>query len=224
MNQLQKLSAWIKQHNTGIMWGLLFCIIVQQIVISSLQRDVRFLQEKYTVAPTNVATGDSIPSQIMVNQPQYEEEEQYEIPGQKIRGGDIAMFVISLLLVVGLLYLLLASRGALPFCVSIKGKIWQDLSGKVVFTLNIANRTRKSQNIDNAMISFIGKNSRRFRIPVNDLPLEMQPRTKHSVNVSLQRLFEQNQDLLGYKTIRAEVTANGKTIKSFPIFVKWQSR
>ncbi len=217
MNYLLKFSAWLKRNSTYVIWGLLICVIMQQCTISALQREISFLQDKYTVSTPSHVSDDEI-AQPSDEQP----APQIDEPTAPRSSSSIVSIIISIAILLLMAYLYLWMRALLPFCVSVKGKLWQDLSGKIVFTLSIANRTRKPQNIDNAMICFIGKNSRRFRMPVTDFPLEMQPHTKHVVNVSLQRLFEQNQDLLDFKALRAEVECNSKVRKTFPFVLKWK--
>ncbi|MCR5696822.1 MAG: hypothetical protein K6G73_07600 [Marinilabiliaceae bacterium] len=227
MNYLLKFSAWLKRNSTYVIWGLLICVIMQQCTISALQKEISFLQDKYTTTSPSRLSDEEIANKAgEVEQSSSDSQSVKEIDVEPTHesknSSSIVSIIISTTLLILFAYLLLWMQGLLPFCVSIKGKLWQDLTGKIVFTLSIANRTRKSQNVSNATICFIGKNNRRFRMPVADFPLDMQPHTKHVVNVSLQRLLEQNQDLLDYKALRAEVECNGKICKTFPLVVKWK--
>ena len=104
--------------------------------------------------------------------------------------------------------------------VSVRGRLWQDLQGRVVFTLTVSNRKQ------GASVQFMALRSRRkFRVPAPDFPITLSGGTSHTVNVSLQRLMAVHPELLSYSVIRMTVAAdNGRTYKTRPVVVRWQKR
>ncbi len=110
-----------------------------------------------------------------------------------------------------------------PFTAALSGKIWQDLRGKVIYTLTIKNRGKEAVSLNNAIIEFINvREKRTFKMPVPDFPLTLTKGTKHSANISLQRLMEQHQELTNYKMIRVGVECNGVVRHTMPLAVKWK--
>lgn len=111
--------------------------------------------------------------------------------------------------------------------VSVRGRLWQDLQGRVVFTLTVSNRKQgASVQFEVPTVEFMALRSRRkFRVPAPDFPITLSGGTSHTVNVSLQRLMAAHPELLSYSVIRMTVAAdNGRTYKTRPVVVRWQKR
>lgn len=111
--------------------------------------------------------------------------------------------------------------------VSLRGRLWQDLQGRVVFTLTVSNRKQgASVQFEVPTVEFMALRSRRkFRVPAPDFPITLSGGTSHTVNVSLQRLMAAHPELLSYSVIRMTVAAdNGRTYKTRPVVVRWQKR
>lgn len=134
-------------------------------------------------------------------------------------------WIITLCILVGAVLYVLYRMGKLklPFGVSVTGKMWQDLQGRVVYTLTVVNKSRKQVEVSDAMVEFLDmKNKRKFRMPVKDLPMTLQKGTSHSMTVSLMNLFMNNPDLRAMKALRVMVKVDGKEKHTLPQPYKMQ--
>lgn len=222
MEILQKITAFFDKYRTVIMAVLALCCIMQQCTIGSLRSELKYYKNKYETPANNTPLTD----------------EQTQTPTTPVvtddssKGGSKGMSATALLCIVGgvvaicgLGIFLLRYKSIYPFTLSASGKIWQDPYGRVVYTLTVKNRGRKSISVTNPMIEFAKiKDKRKFRMPVTDFPMTLTEGTKHAVNIPLQKLLEQHQDLLDYKIIRVSVEGNGKTRKTLPLAVKWKKQ
>lgn len=139
-------------------------------------------------------------------------------------GTILVVLGILLLLSLAIVYVLYRlGKIKLPFVVSVTGKMWQDLQGRVVYTLTVKNSTRKQVEISDAMVEFMDtKKRRKFRMPVKDLPMTLQKGTSHSMTVSLMNLFMNNPDLRAMKALRVLVKVDGKEKHTLPQPYKMQ--
>ena len=229
MEILQKISLFFERYRKAITIGLVLCCFMQQCTISTLRSEIEFYRDKYGMSVQNNETSERT-SDI------YDENravEQTPISGQtenEYKGGDksmsmttMAIIFIGIVAVTAVLVMIFRKKSIYPFSVRVSGKLWQDLNGRVIYTLTISNKSNGSAEVDNATIEFINmKERRKFRMPVADFPLTLTKGTKHSVNISLQRLLEQHQELLEYKLIRVAVESDKKVKKTFPLGIKWK--
>jgi hypothetical protein len=227
LNLFTKIANFFKRYSTAVMLCLFVCIVAQHCTIMNLRQEVAFLHDKYEnyvpFKPDSSAMG--VAGADVMYQPADGEAliiKQQE--AQPDNGGDssVIWWIVVMVILLALLGVLLYRFGLLPFGVNVTGKVWQDLNGRIIYTLQIKNGSRKAVTVTNPIIEF-GKMSekRKFRMPVADFPLTLQASTKHVVNVSLQKLIEQNQSLLDYRTIRASVDCNNRVYRTFPLVVRW---
>lgn len=231
MNFIYKLRTWLERYRWAITMALVVCVIMQHCTITTLQKELKFVRDKYEVVTPNtskltssITISDSISTQ---QKPEIEAEKKSEIPAEETTQTEsqpipYVTIIISIILLSLLLYILY-KKGKLPFGINVNGKLWQDLNGRIVYTLTVKNKTRKDVLVENAMIEFmkIGA-TRKFRMPVTDFPITLSSGTSHSVNISLQKLFEQNQQLFDYKAIRTSVDCNKRLHRTLPLGVKWK--
>lgn len=228
---LQSFSQFFSRYRWIIISLLFIYVVAQQCTISRLRNEIEFLHSKYeTYVPYKSDSSAMTVSgaDIMYQNPDGEALiiKQHDNLNQTSDSTDSMIgWVIMIILLIVLLFFMLYRFGFLPFSVNVSGKVWQDLNGRVIYTLQIKNGSRKAVNITNPMIEFakVG-DKRKFRMPVADFPLTLQPSTKHIVNVSLQKLIEQNQSLMDYKTIRASVDCNSRVHRTFPLVVRWSRK
>ncbi len=220
---LTRLADFSSRHRTAITVALFVCIVMQQCTIFGLRQELSFVKQKYEqpAIPTSSASAQQLVIEEVTADEVVATTDEVASAEEGVSANTI--FVVVLLVVAVTYYFLSKEQGWYPFNVRVSGKIWQDLSRRVVFTLNIGNKSKRNVQIDEAMIEFMGiRDSRKFRIPVGDFPLTLSASTKHTVNISLQKLLERDPQLLSYKAIRASVLAGGKRIKTMPIGVRWK--
>lgn len=227
MNLFIKIISWVRQYQPIIIVGLIICIVMQHCTINQLQNELKFVREKYeVVAPQQIISVDKISnadSTIQSQQPDVSSVSKEEITSTKTKSKSPIVAILCLLCSLVVAFFLFKAMGKLPFMLNVTGKLWQDLNGRIIYTLTIKNKTRNDVTVDNAMITFIKRgDTRKFRMPVADFPITLSKGTTHSVNVSLQRLFEQNQDLFNYRAIRVSVDCNGKRKNTLPFAIKWK--
>lgn len=222
----QKTLAFFKRYNWVFAVSLLVCVIVQSRTISQLRDEVQFLHDKYeTYVPykpdssaLGIAGADIVYQQADGEALIIKQQE----PSKEGEKSSATSWIIMSIILIAFLAFLLYKFGLLPFGVNVSGKVWQDLNGRIIYTLHVKNASRKSVTVTNPIIEFGKSNDKRkFRMPVADFPLTLQPSTKHAVNVSLQKLIEQNQSLMEYRTIRVSVDCNNRTYRTFPLVVRW---
>lgn len=223
MEILTKISAFLNRYRWAITLSLFVCCISQQCAISSLRNEIAFLRDKYEAPAANESLSDDVSSDEVVNIAAENTSAGNETAESNSNHNTLTICIIAIVLIGAWLFVAWR-RSLFPFNARISGKIWQDFSGRIVYTLTINNHGRADANIDNAMIEFININDRRkFRMPVTDFPLMLTKGTKHSVNVSLQRLFEQNPDLTNFKMIRVSVDINGKRQNTLPLGIRFKT-
>lgn len=207
-----KMTAFIRQYVGHICWALFCVTIMQQCMISSLRSellkakageigDVSGAVESYVdpVVTANDTNNSNMGTILVV----------------------LGIFILLALAIVYILYRL--GKIKLPFVVSVTGKMWQDLQGRVVYTLTVKNSTRKQVEVSDAMVEFMDtKKRRKFRMPVKDLPMTLQKGTSHSMTVSLMNLFMNNPDLRAMKALRVLVKVDGKEKHTLPQPYKMQ--
>lgn len=109
--------------------------------------------------------------------------------------------------------------------VSTKGRIWQDLQGRVIFTLTVKNKKRnQSIEFEQPILEFLSlKERRKFKMPLPDFPITLTGNTSHSVNISLQRILGAHPELMQFKALRMTIRSNaGKIYKTAPQLVLWK--
>jgi len=220
METLVKISAFLNKYRWAITMALFISCIMQQCTISTLRSEISFLKHKYEEPANNELLSDN-----QISKDEISIEEHSVVP-EKTEASDVNSIIIIVIIMISLIstgIFLLWKFSIFPFSIWVGGKLWQDLTGKIVYTLKITNRGRETVNVGNAMIEFINfKDQRKFRMPVSDFPLSLTKGTQHTVNVSLQKLLEQNMDLLDYKMIRVSIECNGKKRRTMPLGVKWK--
>lgn len=218
-----KISAFVRQYIGHICWALFCVTIMQQCMISSLRSEL--LKAKAgeveavgqgavsEVPEVGVEPGSAVDSAIAVGN-----------TNNSNMGTILVVLGILLLLSLAIVYVLYRlGKIKLPFVVSVTGKMWQDLQGRVVYTLTVKNSTRKQVEISDAMVEFMDtKKRRKFRMPVKDLPMTLQKGTSHSMTVSLMNLFMNNPDLRAMKALRVLVKVDGKEKHTLPQPYKMQ--
>lgn len=218
-----KISAFVRQYIGHICWALFCVTIMQQCMISSLRSEL--LKAKAgeveavgqgavsEVPEVGVDPGSAVDSAIAVGN-----------TNNSNMGTILVVLGILLLLSLAIVYVLYRlGKIKLPFVVSVTGKMWQDLQGRVVYTLTVKNSTRKQVEISDAMVEFMDtKKRRKFRMPVKDLPMTLQKGTSHSMTVSLMNLFMNNPDLRAMKALRVLVKVDGKEKHTLPQPYKMQ--
>ncbi len=215
-NILEGLQRFFERYRTAIITGLLFIVIGQQCTISSLRQQVA-LREKMPVVQEMVDEDD------FVNGNESEGDVNEVVSERQGKDWTRYQLVILVLAIVVAYWFVAKKRNLPPFMVSASGKIWQDLTGRVIFSINISNRTNENATIDSALIEFVGiRDSRKFKVPVADFPLTLTPMTKHKVNISLQKILEHDASLRDYKAIRATIMKGGKAIRTLPVGVRWK--
>ncbi|MCF0190276.1 MAG: hypothetical protein HUJ96_03325 [Marinilabiliaceae bacterium] len=193
----KSVVAFVKKYMGSICMGLLIVCIMQQCAISELRE--RIINGGTLVDKVEKSISNSV-----------------EIPIKETSYSAWVWIVVCIILLAAALYILYRF-GKLPIGVNVSGKMWQDLQGRIVFTLNVRNNKKSPVEVSEAMVEFIGKSGkRRFRMPVNDFPMTLQSRTSHSVTVSLQRLFDLNSDLRNMMALNVAVKCNGKTKSTLP--------
>lgn len=217
MELLERVSAFLNKYRWAITMALFVCCIMQQCTISTLRSEMAFLKHKYEEPANNELLSDKDESVVAEDQFMVDEVDSSESSHSP------AILWIIVVLLIAIALFLLWRFSIFPFSVWVGGKLWQDLTGKIVYTLKITNRGREMASVGNAIIEFINfKETRKFKMPVSDFPLSLTKGTQHSVNISLQRLLEQHQELLDYKMIRVSVECNGKIRKTIPLGVRWK--
>lgn len=216
METLAKISAFLNKYRWAITMSLFLCCVLQQCTISTLRSEISFLKNKYEEPANNELLTDNEAQALPL-----EETQADEVVANSNSG--VIVSVMSIVLLIAIVVFLLWKFSIFPFGIWVSGKLWQDLTGKIVYTLKITNRGRETVNVGNAMIEFINfKEQRKFKMPVSDFPLSLTKGTSHVVNISLQKLLEQHQELLDYKMIRVSVECDGKTKKTMPLGVRWK--
>lgn len=222
----KKISDFVQRYIYYICVALLICNIMQQGTISRLQQTVVQLQQQAGMVADSAAVSSVAGVQ---DQPVADGREAYTgdpaLEGKS--NGWLWAVAILIGVLMGVAYVLYRmGKFAIPFTVSVVGKLWQDLQMRPVYTLTLRNNSRKAVEFNNAMIVFVTKSrqQRKFRMPIKDLPMTLQPGTSHSFTVSIQRLMEQNPDLMGTVVISVQVEAGGKVKKTFPQGVKFGQR
>lgn len=225
MGFLFKLKNFLERYRWAITMALAVLVIMQHCTISTLQKELRFVRDKYEVpatvktTPTDNSATNAAPQEAVRTAPPATAE---EAPRGGLRDNNY-WAIVALVLLVGLTVFVLYRKGKLPFGVHVSGKLWQDLNGRVVYTLSVRNRTRKDVTVEKAQIEFIRfRAKRKFTMPVPDFPITLSAGTSHSVNISLQRLLESDQTLLDFKVIRVSVECNARRRRTAPIGVKWK--
>lgn len=215
MNFIKRILAVIEQWRWTIICLLLAICFMQQHSISALQNELKFIKEKYeNPTPLSPAIPEDVPTT-------YSAPADEPTPDNSTDAATLIAIVAAIGTIVGWSYY----KSKWPFTAALSGKIWQDLSGKVIYTLTIKNRGREPIALSNATIEFINfKEKRTFKMAVPDFPLTLTKGTKHSANISLQRLMEQHLELINYKMIRVGVECNGKVRYTLPLAVKWKNR
>ncbi|MDO4462678.1 MAG: hypothetical protein Q4C30_09370 [Bacteroidia bacterium] len=215
MDMLNRVGMFIRQYLGPICWGLFCVCIMQQCMISSLRGELLKMKAG------EIAVNDMVEGAISAIENAIPEVVERESSSNT---GWIVTAVILLLLAVGVVYLLFRmGKIKLPFGVAVTGKMWQDLQGRVVYTLTVNNKSRKQVEISDAMVEFMDvKKKRKFRMPVKDLPLTLQKGTSHSMTVSLMNLFMNNPDLRAMKALRVLVKVDGKEKHTLPQPYKMQ--
>lgn len=221
---LSQISNFLSRHRTAITVALFVCVVMQQCTISRLSQEIVFLREKYE---NPIATPAASAKQLADDIAQKAGDAlDGALPSeaQETSGTTTALYWVFGIAMAVVVYWLLARRfGLFPYLLNAKGRIWQDLQGRVVYTLTIKNKTRRDISVQDAMIEFMGiRDSRKFKAPTSELPMTLAPGTQHSINLPLQRLLERDQQLMNYKAIRAMVTADGKTVRALPLGVRWK--
>lgn len=218
-----KISAFVRQYIGHICWALFCVTIMQQCMITSLRSEL--LKAKAgeveavgqgavsEVPEVGVEPGSAVDSAIAVGN-----------TNNSNMGTILVVLGILILLSLAIVYVLYRlGKIKLPFVVSVTGKMWQDLQGRVVYTLTVKNSTRKQVEISDAMVEFMDtKKRRKFRMPVKDLPMTLQKGTSHSMTVSLMNLFMNNPDLRAMKALRVLVKVDGKEKHTLPQPYKMQ--
>lgn len=216
METLAKISAFLNKYRWAITMSLFLCCVLQQCTISTLRSEISFLKNKYEEPANNELLTDNEAQALPL-----EETQADEVVANSNSG--VIVSVMSIVLLIAIVVFLLWKFSIFPFGIWVSGKLWQDLTSKIVYTLKITNRGREMVNVGNAMIEFINfKEQRKFKMPVSDFPLSLTKGTSHVVNISLQKLLEQHQELLDYKMIRVSVECDGKTKKTMPLGVRWK--
>ncbi len=201
-----KLSAFIRAYLGPLCWALFCVTIMQQCMISSLRSELLKVKAGEIALSENV---DVVASEIQ------------NTSSSSMGWG----WIITLCILIGAVLYVLYRMGKLklPFGVSVTGKMWQDLQGRVVYTLTVVNKSRKQVEVSDAMVEFLDmKNKRKFRMPVKDLPMTLQKGTSHSMTVSLMNLFMNNPDLRAMKALRVMVKVDGKEKHTLPQPYKMQ--
>lgn len=225
METLQKITAFLNKYRWAITLGLFVCCVMQQCTINTLRDEIHFLKDKYELT-ANTATPHSSPASDEVVQHDsdgFSTSSDFEERAKAKKMVWIYVAALSLCLV--LVWIICAKLFSLwPFNASVKGKLWQDLNGRVVYTLTVKNRGRKDISVGNAIIEFISfKEKRKFKAPVTDFPITLSKGTAHAVNIPIQKLIEQHRELMDFKAIRMSVECNGKQKFTLPVGVKWKT-
>lgn len=231
MEKLLKIQAFLNKYRWAITWGLFICCIVQQCTISTLRSEVRFLKDKYTlesVAATQQRDLAELQEGEITVQSVESEPADISDPGDvTIRLVNSYDLVITMLWLIagGVVYFIFAWFISLPpFDVKGTGQLWQELSGRIVYTLRVKNRSRKAVTVSDVVIVFRNfTEKRKFKVPVADFPLMLSKGTSHTVNISLQKLFEQHPELTKYKMVTAYFQCDGKRRGAMPLIVKWKT-
>lgn len=216
-------AAFVNKHQRGILYGFMIICLFQQCKINSLQREVAFLSD-LVHAPTAPAL--EVPD---VEVP----EDVPDVPSsvlpdvsEPVAAGEFPLVwavVGAVVVALGIYGFMAYRKGWWPLGVRLKGKLWQDLYGRVNYTLTVRNLSKLGLTVSDAQIEFIRMgSSRKFRIPLADFPLAMCGGTSHTVNISLQKLLESHADLLDYKVIRLSVMCKGRRVNTLPLGVRWK--
>ncbi len=213
MEILQKISAFFNQFRWAITLALLACCIMQQCTISTLRSQLAFVKDKYE-NPINNINNEATESVSNTDT---------DYPTTLETDNNTIITIVYFLIALGIILSFAWYKSWWPFSVWLKGKIWQDLNGRVVYTLTATNRGREAVTLNNATIEFINlREQRKFRMPVTDFPLTLTKGTTHTFSVSLQKLMEQHQELTNYKMIRVSVECNGTIRRTLPLGIRWQ--
>lgn len=228
---LSKIAFFLQRYRTAITAALFVCVVVQQCTISKLTQELTFVKQKYEQPILPQANESAAQQPTDTVSVQMAEKESLTTVVSTSETTDATTdkptnwlnIIFSVLLLAAAYWLLARRLGLFPYLHHAKGRIWQDLNGRVVYTLTVKNKARTELAISDAMIEFLGfRGSRRFKVPTQDLPLTLASGTSHAIHVPLQKLLERDQQLLSYKAIRASVTANGKVLKAMPLGVRWK--
>jgi len=216
METFQKVSAYLERYRWIIVTCLFALCISQQCTISSLRSQLEFLKDKYE-------------NPVQQSAPTTTEEQTYSEPETigytENTDNNTGTIIGCLFIIVGTMITFAWYKSRWPFTVWLKGKIWQDLNGRIVYTLTANNKGREAVTISDATIEFLNfKEQRKFKMPIADLPLTLTKGTKHTINISLQKLIGQHQELTSYKMIRVSMNCNGTIRHTIPLGVKWQQR
>lgn len=216
-----KVMSFMRQYVGHICWALFCVTVMQQCMISSLKSELL----KVKAGEIEVAApGGTSPEPSVISGGDVDAVVSVDNTNSTDMGTLLIVLGIILLLTFAAVYILYrVGKIKLPFVVSVTGKMWQDLQGRVVYTLTVKNGTRKQVEISDAMVEFMGtKNRRKFRMPVKDLPMTLQKGTSHSMTVSLMNLFMNNPDLRAMKALRVLVKVDGKEKHTLPQPYKMQ--
>ncbi len=237
MNKLQQIlaqfGAFLSRHMKAVIIALVLCLVMQQCTISSLRRELAFVKQKYeqpvVIGQQQSETDSTIvygeargEGEVLVPDIPYAVEEDHVSTNSHGIPTWLSTTMTLLILVGG--YCFVAWQfGFFPFSLRVKGRVWQDLQGRVVFSVDIRNNMRVSVVVADAMIEFMDtKGTRKFKVPVADFPLTMAKGTRHTVNISLQKVMEKDASLMNFRAIRASLTANGRQTHTMPVGVKWK--
>lgn len=208
---MQRVAQFVDRYHRGIIIGLLLCCVLQQCTINQLRSD-----------RDHLLNSDTVVSQLndVVDEADDTLRDAVSDGSHQSNTGLITFVIILvvLLAVIGAYRFGLFSGG-----VTLKGTIHQDMTGRIIYSLTINNRSRKAVTVDNTQIEFRNtQQERKFRTPVPDFPLTLTARTKHTVNISLRQLLERNPDLIDYRFIRSSIECDGVRRYSIPLSVKWK--
>lgn len=209
---MQRVGQFVDRYRRGIIIGLLLCCVLQQCTINQLRHERNQLlntdQITRTVTDAADEVGDAIGDALST---------------QQSHQSNTGLITLVIILVVAAAVVGAYRFGLFSGGVVLKGSIHQDLTGRIIYSLTINNRSRKAVTIDNTQIEFRStQQERKFRTPVPDFPLTLTARTKHTVNISLRQLLEKNPDLINYRFIRSSVECDGVRRSSIPLSVKWK--
>ena len=229
MNFLYKFKNFLERYRWAITMALVVLVVMQHCTITTLQKELKFVRDKYEVPVASkpaTATAPTVSDATTYESPATSAKQQQNTDNEQGKGGRADNMYWAIILGAALLtslVIILYKKGKLPFGIHVSGKLWQDLNGRIIYTLSVRNKSRKDVLVDKAIIEFVKfRSTRKFAMPIPDLPITLSGGTSHSANISLQRLLEKDQQLLDYKVIRVSVECNERRRRTAPIGVKWK--
>lgn len=231
---LAKINLWISQHWRMVMATLAMIILMQQCTISRLRWEVEHITRQPIMLPSSQNSAvDSLAQsnqQLLIQGTQPTDSlsiaiGQSTIADNEVNWMPIIIAIIVVLSIASIVIWKLKNRGVYPFAYFPNGKLKQNQSGQLLYTLKLKNRSRSELNIDNVTINFRKSGEVRvFRASVNQLPLSLQPNTSFDTTINLTNLILREPDLLKTMSISVSINCNGVKRTTLPRFVRFQQK